>query len=242
MLMLGMLASCTQPRPVEPAQIAAARQQPRPSWIAQLQLPAEKAERVAALSARVGRAFQAYDLARLILLKEVLAEIRQGQLDRVKLQPLAERMLLEFDKALPTLLIAANELHHTLDRAERARLVEMFGGGDADQTPEERQKAREERIERVLDLTTGQKTQLFPALLGVALGHWGLLRQVQGDFRQAKEQFLSEEFDARALPLVVDRRPMDVLVAVYEAFEVTLPVLTPAQRDTLIAYMDAHLR
>jgi len=35
---------------------------------------------------------------------------------------------------------------------------------------------------------------------------------------------------------------MDILGVVYEALEITLPVLTPAQRQTLAAYLEIRLR
>jgi len=235
------LNSCAAPQPVAPEKLMAQRAEPRPDWLKELNVSEAKARRIAGITRRVRRAFVPYDLARIILLQEVLAQIRQGVLKREQLLGPAEQMLREFDRGLPVLLVGLNELHAVLDQGERARLVELFAGA-RDKTPEEREKERQERIQRILDLSSGQRAELFPALLALALRHWGLVREVERGVSEAKQRFLSDEFDARTLSLVLSRRPMDILDAVYEALEITLPVLTLAQRQTLAAYLESRLR
>lgn len=239
--LLIALGGCAAPRPLAPEKVAALRSEPRPDWLQELNVTEAKAKRITAITRRVQHAFVDYDLARIILLEEVVRQIKHGELQRDALLPLAEQMLREFDRGLPVLLVGLNDLHGVLDEAERARLVEMFGG-DQRKTPEEREKERQERIQRVLDLSAGQKAELFPALLALALRHWGLVREVEQGVKDARAKFLSEDFDARTLSLVVSRKPMQILAVVYEALEITLPVLTSAQRQTLAAYLEKRLR
>jgi len=198
MVALVVISSCAAPKPLAPEKVAALRAEPRPNWVAELKVTEVKAQRIAVITRRVQRAFVPYDLARTILLKEVLGQIRRGELQRDALLPLAERMLSEFERGLPVLLVGLNELHAVLDEAERARLVELFAGDQA-KTPEERETERQERIGRVLDLSTGQRTELFPALLALALRNWGLVRDVERGVKEAKDKFQSEDFDARTL-------------------------------------------
>jgi len=242
-LLFLLIAGCAPPKPRAPAEIAAERAQAqvRPSWVERLKLPSAKAERITALSARVGGALKDYDVASLLLLDEVLVEIQRGHIDRDRLTPLAEQTLKELDAALPALLLGLNELHATLDAQERQRLVDLFDN-DKEKTAEERQQERADRLEQVLDLTATQKAELLPAWLGISLTNWGLIRQLERNVREARTQFLGEQFDARTLSLVTERRPMDMLTAIYQAVQATLPVLTPEQRQTLAAYLDARFR
>jgi hypothetical protein len=240
-ILAAALAGCSAPQPLAPEKVAALRAEPGPDWLQQLKVTETKAKRIMSITRTVKRAWVGYDGARIALVSEVLSQIRRGQLQRDALLPLAEEMLRQFERGLPVLLVGLNELHAVLDETERARLVELLDG-EQDRTPEEREKERQERIQRVLDLSAGQKAELFPALLALTLRHWGLVRDLERGVKEAKASFLSDAFDARTLSLVSSRKPMEILTALYEGLEIALPVLTPAQRQTLAAYLETRLR
>ncbi len=232
--------ACAAPDPRAPESFQQASSKPRPTWIERLELSARKADRIAEIWASADQKLAGYDRARLLLLDEAVLEVKAGRLERDTLFPLGEQTVAEFEKALPAFITALNRLHKTLNQEERKRLVNMVLRQT--DTKDEKKTARQDRLAQVLDITAGQKAQLYPRWFGVLLGNLGLLKALKRDARDAGKRFVSEEFDAAQLPLIENRRPLDILEFYYDGLKTTLPVLTPAQRDTLAAYLDARVR
>lgn len=235
------IGGCSTPQPRAAEPIPTVEQPKRPSWVARLQLSEDKAQKVTILATNVKEGFAVYNVSRLKLLDEALAEIKSGALDRDKLSPLAEQTIKDFEQVLPVLLDNLNELHALLSPQERQRLIDILGGNE-DKDENERRDERQARFAQVLDLNAAQKTQLYPTWIRIWLGHLGLINGLQRDMKDARKQFASEVFDARALPLIKNLRAMDLMDLCYEVLAATLPILTPAQHESLAAYLDQRVR
>ena len=235
------IVGCSTPQPRAAEQIMSAPPPKRPGWVERLQLSEHKAQQVTILATNVREEFAVYNISRLKLLDEVLAEIKNGVLERAKLAPLAEQTIHDFEQVLPVLLDNLNKLHALLSPEERQRLLDLLGGKENDDEAERRAE-RQDRIAQVLDLNSAQKAQLYPSWLGIWLGHLGLMNGLQRDVKDARKQFASEVFDARELSLIKNLRAMDLMEICYDALTTTLPILTAAQRTSLAAYLDRRVR
>jgi hypothetical protein len=203
----------------------------------------EQDEKIDALLERLYAGFKGYDRTRLVLLDEVIREIEVGKLDRVKLTPLAEAAVAEFEKSYPLLLDTTNELHAVMTLQQRKEFVRLLSGEEQeDLSEEEKQAEREERLSHLLDLTAGQKAKLYPSLGVIALKNWGLMSHLRGGVAEAKEAFLQEQFDAHQLALGQELRLMEIAEAFYQALEAGMEVLTVEQRKTLVALLNARYR
>ncbi len=172
-------AGCAQPQPRTPDEIARKAKIKRPGWVERLELSEDKADRATEIWASVSDELDGYNTARLALLNASLEDIREGELDRETLEPLARRTVDEFERALPAFVRGLNELHALLNDQERKRLVEMVSSKT--QTKEEKVAERNDRIAKVLDLNAGQKTRLYPLWLGLGISHLGLLNELKRD-------------------------------------------------------------
>jgi Spy/CpxP family protein refolding chaperone len=241
LLLLGALG-CSRPAPQTPETVVKRAAERRQSpLIAKLKLAPRKAEEVEVLFADV-RAFTAdYEVARVALIDEALRQIESGKLSRQKLEPLARRTIKEWEEALPAITRAANKFHRLLSPEERTRLIEIMSGESKHKSEEEKRQEREDRISTLLDLSAGQKTQLFGTLLGLAMSNYSLVTQLREAISEAKESFVKEDYDARKLLVVTSLDLQAVAELVYEALVETLEVLTPEQHMTLAAILKARL-
>ena len=239
--LLAVLSSgCAEPGPRSPQEIARRNQIQRPSFIERLDLSKKKTHQASLIWAEISEELEPYNQARLALLDEVVSEVREGELNRDELQPLAARTVEAFEGALPAFTTGLNRLHALLNREERQRLVDMVYART--ETREEKKSARRDRLARVLDLSAGQKAQLYPTWLRIGLGNLGLLNALKRDAKDAGNRFVSDEFQAERLDLIQKRRPMDLLEFYFEAIKATLPGLTDEQRQSFSAYLDARVR
>lgn len=243
-LLLLFAWGCSKPHPKAPEQIveAAAKKPEKRGIVDRLNVPEWKKDKLRPIVKDVVASFADYESARLRLLDEALAQIRSGKLDRERMEPLANETITGFERAVPTLIRGLNRTHELLSKAERQALVDLYAGKDADLSEEDRKRAREERLTRVLDLSAGQKTRLYASWLELVVTHWGLVSRFQKNVQDARQRFVEDDFDAASLPLIVQLRFRELLEVAYEGLEASLPVLSDEQRSALSAYMDAHMR
>lgn len=239
-----MVAACGKPAPRAPDTIQPqVEKSPRPTLLEEMSFSPEQDDEIDALLEHLYAGFEGYDETRLVLLDEVIVEIEAGKLDREKLTPLAEAAVSEFERSYPLLLDTTNDLHAILTPQQREEFVRLLSGEqDEALTAEEKEAAREERLGRLLDLTTGQKAKLYPSLGALALKNWGLMSHVRGGIAEAKEAFVQDQFDAHELALGQDLRLMEIAEVFYQALEVAMEVLTGEQRKTLVALLNARYR
>lgn len=233
--------ACAKPQPQAPAQVAARAASKRPSRLAErLSLSdtqrAEVDEIVGLVRARLAK----YESARKALLRAAIKQVREGELDRDELSPLAKTAIAEIRPAIPDVAILVNRFHAVLSPEQRERYVDSLEGKNRELTPEQRRQAREERIARVLDLSSGQKTQIYPALLAIMLRHWSAVNGTKGALEEAFDAFRTEAFDARQLEITQDVPWEELAEAAFEALELAMSELSREQQKTLAAWMQAQ--
>lgn len=243
---LALVISCGKPEAraptVEPVP-QKVEKSPRPHVLGKMDFEPAQETAIAEMLERLYRAFEDYDRTRIVLLDEAIRQIKAGKLEREMLEPLARQAVDDFDKAYPALLEAMNELHAILTPSQRKEFLELLEGPNKkDMTEEERQAEREESLGRLLDLTAAQKGRIYPALAVIGLKNWGLLSHLRSGIREGKEAFLEDSFDATRLSLAEDPRLWDIAVAFYEALELAVEELEPAQRKTLARLLDERYR
>jgi len=241
--LMSVAGGCRSPEPRSPEVVRQkAAEPPEPSIFDQLPLGAEQRAAVSELIAQVRVDLAAYDESRLALLDEIVVEVRLGQFDRKKLDPIVERMIVEYERATPRVIHFANGIHRTLTPSQRVQLVGLWDEDGKELSEEERRAKEEEELTRVLDLTGSQKTRLVTPLLGTYLQYYGPIGDFRKAWSEAKVAFKQEQFDAgrlaffKALPLRTLAR------AVFDASEAVLAVLSPEQRETLAVTIETQWR
>jgi hypothetical protein len=73
------------------------------------------------------------------------------------------------------------------------------------------------------------------------MGNYSLVTDTRAAISEAKEAFIQDEYDARKLKVVTDLDLHAIAELAFEALEDGLEILTPAQRLTLVAIMEAKL-
>lgn len=239
---LAATPSCAPPAPKAPETVTRqAAAQPRSPLIVKLNLSPSTSEEVEALFLEV-RAFLAqYEKARVALIDEAVSQIGSGALDRGRLEPLAMKAIAEWEAALPRLANAANCLHALLTPKERLELIQIMEGKENNLTEEEKRRAREERVSKLLDLSSTQKTRLFGQLLALTVSHYTLVTNTREAISEAKEAFIADDYDARKLKVVTSLDLHAVAELAFEAIVGGMEVLTPPQHRTLAAILQARL-
>lgn len=236
------LWACGKPNPRAPEEVVLeAEVDKEPEFFDDLQMTRSQRAQVLALIDGLYADFAEYDRTRLILLDETIAEIKQGQLDRGKLLPLAEVTIKEFEKALPHGIDAMQHLHAILTREQREELVALFTEG-RELSNEERRQARNNKISRVLGLTSGQKAKIYPSLLALYVKHWGTIGRFRRALHEAQDAFVEDHLVAKDLAIASDLDLLSLGEVIFEALEIGMNNLTREQHATLAALLDSELR
>lgn len=213
-----------------------------PSIFDQLTLASDQRERLDALLASVEKDFADYDVVRLQLLDEIVAEVRAGAFDHERLDPLIEKTIVEYERATPHVIRFANQVHRTLKPHQRQQLLDLWEDDDEDISEEERREKEEEDLTRILDLTGSQKTRLLTPLLGTYLEYYGPIGDSRKYWKEAKSAFGQSEFDAAKLRFFTALPIRALARAIFEASATVLAVLEPDQRETLAVMIETNWR
>jgi len=240
---MSVVGGCRSPEPRSPEVVRQkAAEPPEPSIFDQLPLAAEQRASVSDLIAQARLDLATYDECRLALLDEIVVEVRRGQFDRKKLDPIVERMIVEYERVTPKVIHFANGVHRTLTPSQRAQLVALWDQDDKELSDEERRAKEEEELTQVLDLTGSQKTRLVTPLLGTYLQYYGPIGDFRKAWSEAKVAFKQDQFDAGRLTFF-NALPLRTLArAVFDASEAVLAVLSPEQRETLAVTIETQWR
>lgn len=242
-VVLGLaLCSCGKPQPRAPEEVVReAETRKEPEFFDDLQMTKSQRVQVLELIDGLYADFAEYDRTRLILLDETISQIKRGQLERGKLLPLAEVAIIEFEKALPHGIEAMQRLHGILTRDQREELVALFTEG-RELSDEERRQARNNKIAKVLGLTAGQKSRIYPALFALYLKHWGTIGRFRSALHEAQDAFVADDLVAKDLAIASELELLSVGEVIFDALEIGLNNLTREQHATLAALLDSQLR
>lgn len=239
--LLSSCGACAKPQPQAPAQVAARAASKKPSRLAErLDLTATQRTEVEEVVRLVRARLARYEVARKALLRAAVRQVREGSLIRSELEPLARTAIDEIRPAIPDVAVLVNRFHSLLTPEQRNRYVDSLEGKNRELSSEQRRQERQERIARVLDLTSGQKTQIYPALLAVMVRHWSAVNGTREGLEDAFDAFRTEEFDARALELTQNVPWEELAEAAFEALELAMSQLSRQQQQTLAAWMEAQ--
>lgn len=243
LLSISVLAiGCGKPQPRAPEQVAReATEQKEPEFFDELRMTQAQREKVLALIDQLYVDFAEYDRTRLVLLDATIEQIQAGQLDREELLPLAEVTIAEFEKALPNGIAAMQRLHDILTRQQREELVALFTEGRK-LSDEERREARNNKIAKVLGLTTGQKAKIYPALFALYIKHWGTISRFRSALHEAQDAFVEDRLVAKDLAVAKELELMAIGEVIFDALEIGMNNLSREQHATLAALLDSQLR
>ena len=239
----SVLAACGTPQPHSPARVVARAEQKRPTRLVdRLSLSPEQRAKTDQLVIRVRAHLADYEVARVALLKETVVQVRAGELSRARLEPLAQAAIEKIQAALPSVALEVNAFHAILTPEQREAFIDLIQGENSKLTDEQKRERRNERIAKVLDLTSGQKAQIYPALFAVVLKHWSAVNGTRNDLEDAFDAFLEPDFDARKLKITQEIAWQGIAEAAFESLEVGMSQLTPDQLQTLAAWMEVQGR
>lgn len=243
LLISSVLFACGTPQPHTPAAVVARAEQKRPTHLVdKLTLSAVQRTQTNAIVKRVRADLADYEVTRVALLAEAVAQVRAGELNRKRLEPLAQDAIAKVQAALPKVALEVNAFHRLLTPAQREEFIDLLQGDNLKLTDEQKRERRNERIAKVLDLTSGQKTQIYAALFAVMLKHWSAVDGTRDDLDDAFDAFLEPDFDARELKITQEIAWEGLAEAAFEALEVGMNHLNPAQQKTLAAWMEVQGR
>lgn len=243
LLISSVLFACGTPQPHTPAAVVARAEQKRPTHLVdKLTLSAVQRTQTDAIVKRVRADLADYEVTRVALLAEAVAQVRAGELNRKRLEPLAQDAIAKVQAALPKVALEVNAFHRLLTPAQREEFIDLLQGDNLKLTDEQKRERRNERIAKVLDLTSGQKTQIYAALFAVMLKHWSAVDGTRDDLDDAFDAFLEPDFDARELKITQEIAWEGLAEAAFEALEVGMNHLNPAQQQTLAAWMEVQGR
>lgn len=178
---------------------------------------------------------------------EVARQLRAGTVDRPRLEALLKRAEALHASLRPTLLVAMNNVHRTLDASQRAKLVDQLErrGGRRHGHGHGLRALRE--VARKLKLSDDQLDRI-QAVVKAEAGGMGerLSRMVKlyDQLEDAKQAFKGDRFNAadleilKAVPGLVRNR----IESAIKAAEKILPILSAEQRAAAAKLLEEHAR
>jgi len=213
-----------------------------------LNLPAAQQQSVAAIRARLDEANAPVREARAKLHAEVARQVRAGAIDHALLRPLADQVAAAAGATKPALQQAMQQIHDTLDAAQRRALVASLRERAAQAHGKGEMKGHMERMATDLALTDDQKAAIHAQLHSAFTGRSEEMHAEHVKMKARMDAFAaafeSDTFDAKALDVGEHGaggalRAMGMAGAFLDA---AVPVLTPAQREVLVTKLQAHLQ
>jgi Spy/CpxP family protein refolding chaperone len=182
--------------------------------------------------------------ARRDLLQAVAAQVEDGRINRVALQPKIDALKAAFKTAMPADRAAVEQLHGILDAKQRAALVDSLQAHKKNWLGRHHEGGRHlGRIFSELNLTDEQQQQVRESMQALRPAHKsGQHRAMKAGHAQLLEAFKGDTFTMPELPPAPDGvdRGGPMADRVTKMAETLLPVLTPAQRTTLAATIRAR--
>jgi hypothetical protein len=175
---------------------------------------------------------------------EVAQEIRAGRIDHATLRPLADQVAAAAAGIQPSVQTVTQQLHDTLDAAQRKELVASLraqhqaGRGDM--------RAHFQELAAELGLTAEQKSAIHAQMQQAFAGRADQAREAHDRIRARLESlataFEADAFDAKALDVGAHTAEgARTMMGMHGAFlDAAVPVLTPAQRAILADKVQAR--
>jgi Spy/CpxP family protein refolding chaperone len=177
--------------------------------------------------------------ARAKLAAETAQEVRQGQIDKAKLQPLADQVAAAAGALRPVVQETVQKVHDVLDASQRKALVASLRERAAQRMGPGEMRGRMQEMAADLGLTDAQRASIRDQVKRTIAARAEAARAEHAAMKARMETlaaaFESETFDAKALDVgghLADGAKR--LMGLHGVFlDATVPVLTPAQREIL---------
>jgi Spy/CpxP family protein refolding chaperone len=205
---------------------------------ATLNLRADQRATVDAARARLQDATAPVREARAKLAAEVAQEVRAGQIDKAKIEPLADQVTAAVAATKPVVQDTVQKLHDTLDASQRTALVASMRER-ASQRGHGEMRDHMQQVAEELGLTDAQRASIREQVKQAFAARSETARAERGQMKTRMETlataFQGEAFDAKALDVGVHgAEGAKRLMGFHGVFlDAAVPVLTPAQREIL---------
>jgi Spy/CpxP family protein refolding chaperone len=207
--------------------------------VSALSLRADQQATVDAARGRLQAATAPVREARAKLAAEIAQEVRLGQIDKAKIQPLSDQVAAAVDATKPVVQETVQKLHDTLDASQRTALVASLRERAAQRMGHGEMRDHMQQMAEELGLTDAQRASIREQVKQTFAARAEAARAERGQMKTRMETlaaaFEGEAFDAKALDVGVHgadgaKRMMGFHGVFLDA---ALPVLTPAQREIL---------
>ncbi len=211
-----------------------------------LPLRADQQQSVTAIRATLHTAMAPVRAARAALGVETARQVRAGAIDQSRLQPLADQVATAAGATKPAVQQAVQQIHDLLDASQRQALVASFRERAAQGHHGGEMRSHMEKVSAELGLTDEQRTaikaQVHTAFAAQRGAMHGEHTQMKARMETLAAAFESDTFDAKALDVGEHGAGGAMRVmGMHGAFlQAAVPVLTPAQREILVAKIQAR--
>jgi Spy/CpxP family protein refolding chaperone len=246
-------ASAATPAAAAPAPAAQAEHGPGGfvmKAVQSLNLPADQQQKVDAIRATLQAQAAPVRTARAALGTELASEIRAGQIDHARLQPLADQVRAAGATMHPAMQTAMQQIHDLLDPSQRQALAATFRDR-AENAPsgeghQGKWRGHWKKMAADLNLTDAQRSTIHEAMHSAFAEKRAAAAPAEHGQRLAHLENLADAFEADTFDAtVLGAPPQANAMAGHFArmgtfLDAAVPVLTPAQREILASKIQAH--
>jgi hypothetical protein len=177
---------------------------------------------------------------------EVVRQVRAGKVERARLETLLKRAEVFHTSLRPTVLVALNNLHRTLDASQRSKLVDRLEKRGGHRGPRHGFRALRE-VTRKLKLSDDQldRIQAVVKESGGGMGErLSQMMKLHDQLDDAKQAFLGDRFNAADLEILkaVPGLVRSHIERAIRAAEKILPILSAEQRTAAAKLIEEHAR
>jgi Spy/CpxP family protein refolding chaperone len=213
-----------------------------------LNLPADQQQKVDAIRANLQAQAAPVRAARAALGTELASQVRAGQIDHARLQPLADQVRAAGAAMRPAVQSAMQQIHDTLDTSQRQTLAASFRDRAENSTGAAHHgkwRGHWRKMAADLNLTEAQRSTIHAAMHSAFAEKRASAPAEHGQrmtrLENLADAFEADTFDATVLGAPPQAGAMAGHFARMGAFlDAAVPVLTPAQREILASKIQAH--
>lgn len=213
-----------------------------------LTLRADQQQKLTAIRAQLQQQTAPVREARAKLATEVARQVRAGAIDHDVLRPLADQVAAAAGATKPAVQQAVQQIHDMLDASQRTALVTSLRAKAAQGKNRGEMKQHLDQVATDLALTDDQRNTIHASLRSAFAAHREAAAsdhvQMKARMETLAAAFESESFDAKALDVGSHGGAQALhVMGMHGAFlDAAVPVLTPAQREVLVAKIQAHMQ
>jgi Spy/CpxP family protein refolding chaperone len=176
---------------------------------------------------------------------ELVAQIRAGQINRVRLDEWGRKLQAQRQAVAPEMVAALNQLHRTLTPAQRAKLIDVMEDRFMGHAGPWGHLRKMHQLKKQLSLSDDQIDRIKASaelVFGSRSDRMARMATLHDQLEDATKAFKSESFDAAKLPILAQLQSLHRPEQLVRLIELSLPVLTAEQRNKVATLIEDHLR